>query len=117
MTTPMQAFIDRWRDNSAGERASAQPFLLDLCDALGVPAPTPAEMTAGTYCFEKPVSGAGHTGATGFIDFYKADAFVLEAKQGTVAGDERIGTARRGTTAKMVSPSAGSTSGIRRSRY
>ncbi|MBL8617055.1 MAG: class I SAM-dependent DNA methyltransferase [Deltaproteobacteria bacterium] len=97
MTTPMQAFIDRWRDNSAGERASAQPFLLDLCDALGVPAPTPAEMTAGTYCFEKPVSGAGHTGATGFIDFYKADAFVLEAKQGTVAGNERIGTARRGT--------------------
>jgi hypothetical protein len=42
---------------------------------------------------------------------------VLEAKQGTVAGDERIGTARRGTIAKMLSPSVVRTTGSQRSRY
>jgi hypothetical protein len=97
MSSSIDAFIAEWRGNIAGERATAQHFLLDPCDALGVPKPTAAEISAGTYRFEKPLDGAGAGGAKGFGDYYKAGCFVLEAKQRTVAGDDRLGTARRDT--------------------
>ena len=80
-TPPMQAFIDRWQGVSASELATAQSFVIDLCDVLGLdkPHPTPAQ----DYMFERPVTfshGDGSTSA-GRIDCYKRGHFVLEAKK------------------------------------
>lgn len=80
-TPPMQAFIDRWQGVSASELATAQSFIIDLCDVLGLdkPHPTPAQ----DYMFERPVTfshGDGSTSA-GRIDCYKRGHFVLEAKK------------------------------------
>ncbi len=33
------AFIERWQKSGAAERANFQPFLLGLCEILGVPLP------------------------------------------------------------------------------
>jgi hypothetical protein len=80
-TTSAQAFIDRWQGVTASELATAQSFVMDLCDVLGVakPHPTPAQ----DYMFERPVTfshGDGSTSA-GRIDCYKRAHFVLEAKK------------------------------------
>lgn len=45
-TTPSaQAFIERWQGVTASELATAQTFVMDLCDLLGVgkPHPEPAQ--------------------------------------------------------------------------
>ena len=41
--TAAQAFIQRWQHNTASELATAQSFVMDLCELLGVdkPHPTP----------------------------------------------------------------------------
>lgn len=80
-TTLGQAFIERWRGVSASELATAQTFVMDLCELLGVskPHPTPAQ----DYMFERPVTfchGDGSSSA-GRIDCYKRGYFVLEAKK------------------------------------
>lgn len=79
-------FISRWQKSGASERANYQLFLSELCDLLGVEKPRPAtdKTHEATYCFERPVKlndGEGKT-TTNFIDLYKQDCFVLEAKQG-----------------------------------
>ena len=84
---PMDAFIARWAQSSAAERANFQPFAAGLCDVLGVdpPEPATADPTHDRYRFEYPVRFANPDGSasTGFIDLYKRDAFVMEAKQGS----------------------------------
>lgn len=80
-TTLAQAFIERWRGVSASELATAQTFVIDLCELLGVskPHPTPAQ----DYMFERPVTfshGDGSSSA-GRIDCYRRGHFVLEAKK------------------------------------
>ncbi|NLH51097.1 MAG: class I SAM-dependent DNA methyltransferase [Myxococcales bacterium] len=91
-------FIARWTASSAHERRHKDHFFLDLCDALGVPRPDPADKS-GDYCFERAVTIDTPDGrsTTGFIDFYRRGSFVWEAKQGSEAGDDVLGTARRGT--------------------
>ena len=73
--------------SSAAERANFQPFAAGLCDVLGVdpPEPATADPTHDRYRFEYPVRFANPDGSasTGFIDLYKRDAFVMEAKQGS----------------------------------
>lgn len=81
MKTTAEAFIERWEGVSASELASAQTFVMDLCELLGVakPHPTPAQ----DYMFERPVTfshGDGSSSA-GRIDCYKRGHFVLEAKK------------------------------------
>jgi hypothetical protein len=76
-----QAFIDRWQGVFASELATAQSFVMDLCELLEVtrPHPTPAQ----DYMFERPVTfshGDGSSSA-GRIDCYKRGHFVLEAKK------------------------------------
>ena len=76
-----QAFIQRWQHNTASELATAQSFVIDLCELLGVakPHPTPEQ----DYMFERPVTfthGDGSTSA-GRIDCYRRGHFVLEAKK------------------------------------
>ena len=75
------AFIARWQGVTASELATAQSFIIDLCDLLGLDKPhaTPAQ----DYMFERPVTfshGDGTTSA-GRIDCYKRGSFVLEAKK------------------------------------
>jgi hypothetical protein len=37
VTDPVEAFISRWENSCAAERANYQMFLSELCDILGVP--------------------------------------------------------------------------------
>lgn len=110
----IEQFITRWKGSGASERANYQLFLTELCELLGVEKPRPAsdKVHEATYTFERPVvfnDGEGKT-STNFIDLYKKDCFVLEAKQGAdkaevteaeLLGAERIktktGTATRDT--------------------
>ncbi len=79
----VQAFITRWKDSSASERANYQLFLSELCTLLGVEQPRPAgaDTSANDYTFERGVSRPNE--GRGFIDLYKRGCFVLEAKQGS----------------------------------
>ena len=77
-------FLARWRDAGAAERANKDSFLAELCDLLGVPRPDPKtnDPARDRYVFEKEVLRPGEERASlGFIDLYRAGAFVLEAKQ------------------------------------
>ncbi|MCB0586081.1 MAG: class I SAM-dependent DNA methyltransferase, partial [Phaeodactylibacter sp.] len=79
----IDAFINKWAESGAAERANAQAFILDLCHVLEVEPPRPKtpEEAANAYVFEKTVPGI--TGnSKNFIDCYKRGHFVLEAKQG-----------------------------------
>ena len=53
-TTAALAFIQRWSGTTASELATAQSFVMDLCQLLGVerPHPTPEQ----SYMFERPVT-------------------------------------------------------------
>ena len=39
---PVAHFISRWSAAGASERSNCQPFVIALCDLLGVPQPDPA---------------------------------------------------------------------------
>lgn len=88
-TTPTDAaaqrFIERWRGvpqlPGATELATAQSFVRELCDLLGLPQPHPTPEQ--DYQFERPVTFAHGDGSTspGRIDCYRRGAFVLEAKK------------------------------------
>lgn len=78
---PVDTFIERWRGVTASELATAQSFVIELCELLGVEKPHPTDDQA--YMFERPVSfqhGDGSTSA-GRIDCHKRGHFVLEAKK------------------------------------
>ena len=84
---PAAAFIARWRQSGAAERADYQLFLSELCDLLAVARPDPsrADDQGNAYVFERAVHfdhGDG-THSAGRIDLYKRGCFVLEAKQGS----------------------------------
>ncbi len=80
-TEAAHAFIARWQGVTASELATAQTFVMDLCELLGVPKPHPTP--AQDYMYERPVTfshGDGSSSA-GRIDCYKRGHFVLEAKK------------------------------------
>jgi hypothetical protein len=81
----LEAFIARWSNLPGGaERANAQPFLIDLADALDLPRPEPGVGgQIGSYRFEAPVTNISPYGGRtkGAIDLYKRGCFILEAKQ------------------------------------
>ena len=99
----LAAFVAKWAESSASERANKDAFLLELCDVLGVPRPDAAtgDRDRDHYVFERDavVSHEGGKLTVGKIDLYKEGCFLLEAKQGSEAGDRRVGTARRNTPA------------------
>ena len=84
----LQAFIGKWQNSGAAERANAQLFLAELCDILEVDRPQPKgpDETLNAYCFEKAIPSS--TGTTNFIDLYKRGHFVLECKQGVVGAED-----------------------------
>ncbi len=79
--TAAHAFIARWQGVSASELATAQSFVIELCELLGQPKPHPTPEQ--DYMFERPVTFAHGDGSTssGRIDCYKRGHFVLEAKK------------------------------------
>ena len=81
----IEAFIERWREAGGSERANYQLFLTELCSALALPKPDPAgdQTEENAYVFERRVDISKPDGsvARGYIDLYKRDCFVLEAKQ------------------------------------
>ena len=82
MSNPdVQDFIAHWSAASASERANSQPFILGLCDLLGVPHPD--HHPDKGYFFEFPVIEHHPDGTTskGRIDLYRRAHFVLESKQ------------------------------------
>ena len=81
-------FIERWSASGAAERASYQLFLTELCDVIGVEHPRPATEFPheNSYVFEKRIPSAH--GTANFIDLYKRDCFVLEAKQGSAEAED-----------------------------
>lgn len=80
------AFVKRWSESALSERSNCAPFILELCDLLGLPKPAPAtaDHTANAYVFEGAIplhdERTGQS-TTGFIDLYKRGCFILEAKQ------------------------------------
>src|SRR5690554_830562 len=70
---------ERWRGAPASERANFPAYLIEFVDALGVDRPGPA---SSGHQFECPVTVVTQQGleTTNFIDLYKRDHFVLEAK-------------------------------------
>lgn len=94
-----QAFIARWQATGGGERSNAQLFLSELCQLLEVPQPQGyAPEADNAYVFERRVRAyqlEDESSQANFIDLYKCDCFVLEAKQGSDAAAAGIG--RRGT--------------------
>ncbi|MEM1280701.1 MAG: DNA methyltransferase, partial [Cyanobacteria bacterium P01_H01_bin.152] len=94
----IDAFIKKWEGTGGNERANYQGFFLDLCEALGVESPPPKGNVADdSYCFDKDIKVYHPSGkvTSGYIDFYKADRFIIEAKQGSDQTGK--GTAKRGT--------------------
>jgi len=82
-------FIAKWEPSGGNERANTQLFVGDLCTLLGVapPQPTLSDTAQNDYVFERHVVKTEIDGATsnGWIDCYKRDSFILEAKQGSAA--------------------------------
>lgn len=103
MPPPMElpAFITRWLESGASERANKDQFLVELCDVLGVPRPDPTtgDPERDLYVFERDavLVDEGQKRTIGKIDLYKHGCFLLEAKQGSEKGSPKLGTAKRNT--------------------
>ena len=76
-----KAFIARWQGVTASELATAQSFVLDLCELLEVA--KPHATAAQDYMFERPITFTHGDGSTspGRADCYRRGHFVLEAKK------------------------------------
>ncbi len=87
LSSNQEGFILRWQRSSASERANYALFLSELCDFLDLPRPQPsqADEDANVYVIDKAVYYIELDGSTttNFIDLYKRNCFVLEAKQGS----------------------------------
>lgn len=83
--TSVESFIGRWSKSSGSERSNYALFLSELCDLISVARPEPAQedRKLNDYVFERSVDKKNSDGrqTTGFIDLYKRNCFVLEAKQ------------------------------------
>src|SRR5687768_710605 len=75
----LRGLAERWTGARAAERANFQSYLIELCDALGVPRPGPA---GSGYQFELPVKVITKDGVEvpNFIDCHRRDFFAIEAK-------------------------------------
>jgi hypothetical protein len=97
----LQTFVAKWQQSRAEERSNKDGFLYDLADILGVPRPEPktGDPERDRYVFEHDVPTLLEDGkvSTRKVDLYKHGSFILEAKQGSEAGDKKPGFARRGT--------------------
>ena len=106
-TDPIEAFISRWENSGASERANYQMFLSELCDILAVPRPDPTspDPEKNLYVLDRAITRVNPDGSsvTNYIDLYKARHCVWETKQGITAEETtaatKTGHGRRGTSA------------------
>ena len=80
-TASAEAFIQRWQAATGSELATAQSFVIELCELLGVERPhATAEQD---YMFERPLKEGHHDGSESDrrVDCYKRGHFILEAKK------------------------------------
>jgi hypothetical protein len=92
--SPIDEFISTWSGREGGrEKSNYALFLTQFCRAIGVPEPDPAEASneLNDYVFERYVErrAADGTRERGFIDLYKRDCFILEAKQSRQKGGKK----------------------------
>ncbi len=75
----LRKLVERWTGVKARERANYQLYLGELCAALDVEGPRPA---GSGYEYEYPIKVVDREGKEGsnFVDLFKRDHFVLEAK-------------------------------------
>ncbi len=101
MAITFTVLIEKWSASAAAERANKDAFLIDVCDALGVPRPNPStgDPDQDTYAFERDAQliNEGAKISVSHMDLYKEGCFILEAKLGSETGSKKLGTARRGT--------------------
>lgn len=71
-------FVTKWRGVELKERSASHSHFIDLCAALGELAPTDADQTGETYCFEKGATKVG--GGDGWADVWKRGCFGWEYK-------------------------------------
>jgi hypothetical protein len=93
-TDRIEPFIARWQGREGGqERANYGLFLTELCEALELPRPDPADASPETndYVFERVVKEPARGGeiSSRRIDLYKRGCFVLEAKQSRWKGGDK----------------------------
>jgi hypothetical protein len=101
MSAEMQKFIEKWRGQVGKETGNLQPFLMELCDALGLQRPG-ASAPGAEYCFEYSVPTEGDDGltlVTKEIDLYKKGHFILEGKQTPESARRGLGKEKGETTA------------------
>lgn len=108
----VETFIARWKNREGGaERANAAMYLLELTQALDLPAPHPAgaDTAHNDYVFERAVrSPFCDAGPPNRIDLYKRSCFLLEAKQSrwTSDGAGQAATETPGRADNWRAPSA-----------
>jgi hypothetical protein len=76
-----ETFIQRWHQAAGSELATAQSFVIELCELLGVERP---HATADQdYMFERPLKEGHSDGSESDrrVDCYKRGHFILEAKK------------------------------------
>jgi hypothetical protein len=79
ITDALRKLAARWADAKAHERANYAIYLVELCAALGVEGPRPAGSGYELDFAVKVIDRDGKE-STNFVDLYKSDHFVLEAK-------------------------------------
>lgn len=85
----LAALAERWAGAAPAERANASLYIGELCDAIEVEKPRPA---GGGYQFEYPVRVVNRDGTetTNFVDLFKRNHFILEAKDQGTSGTDTI---------------------------
>lgn len=89
----LRELAEKWKDVPPAERANSQPYIIELCDALGVTRPQPR---GSGFEFEYPVSTTDRrTGktSTNFIDLYRVGSFIVESKHTGAGTDREMGAA------------------------
>lgn len=77
-----EEFVTRWAPSGGSEQANAKLFLAELTEIIGAPRPDPVvpRLSENDYVFERRIALRADD-ANRYIDLYKRDCFVLEAKQ------------------------------------
>ncbi|MEE7463116.1 hypothetical protein MFUR16E_18630 [Methylobacterium fujisawaense] len=90
----LEVLITEAKASGGSERSNYQLFVERLCVVLALPRPAMAreENRLNDYVFERTVSFKHPDGSTtsGFIDCYRRDSFVLEAKQSRKRHNVRV---------------------------
>jgi restriction-modification enzyme MmeI-like protein len=85
----LRKLVERWAGAKSRERATWQLYLGELCTALGVEGPRPA---GSGYEYEFPIKVINRDGVDGtnFVDLFKRDHFVLEARDKTAGRTDEL---------------------------